>query len=522
MRRNNNYTKPSDAAQSLARRAFFVMLAVLLTAAITLLSGCEDKPSGNSTPAGDATPTAVPTNAPVTVDPDARAVTLDFAKTHQTIDGFGAGFTWYSELLFRLKDPAEGLDLLFKDAGFTILRFKNELGYSSGGAMGKARIDKAYYDAASERAKARGEEVKVLYSSWSPQANLKSNKRIEGGGTLAKNADGTYVYSQFAKWWTDAVSLYRSQGIPVDYVSIQNECDFVASYDGCEFSATETETHASYGEAFLATYRSFRDNFGENAPLMIAPETMTVDSSTLKSYLSPILAAEPNSVYAVAHHLYLGGESSDDPNECAPDSFLMNFMGVKNFAAKSNLRKWQTEFYRGTALQTANVVNNSLVYEDANAYIFWGGVWVANQTDGMDNGNLIIVGNPSAGWPTEKGYLATGNYYAMRHFSQIIRPGYIRIDSGITGGTTVRASAFVSPDGNTVVIVLLNNETSPVKVQLPLDNFTVNSSAAYQSVFTKGYTADMCYKELGALDADRVLPLPGESVTTIVLQGTAK
>ncbi len=240
----------------------------------------------------------------------------------------------------------------------------------------------------------------------------------------------------------------------------------------------------------------FRDTFGADAPLMIAPETMTVDSQTLKRYIQPILDEEPGSIYAIAHHLYLGGESSDDPNECAPDSFLMNFMGVKSLAAKNSLRKWQTEFYRGTALQTANVVNNSLVHEDANAYIFWGGVWRAETgNDGMDNGNLLIVGNAATKWPNEKGFLVTGNYYAMRHFSQYVRPGYIRIDLGITGGNLVRGSAYVSPDGNTVVIVLLNNDTAATKVQLPLENYNITRSSVVQSVFTKGYTADMCYKE---------------------------
>ncbi|MBR5712046.1 MAG: glycoside hydrolase family 30 protein [Lachnospiraceae bacterium] len=505
------------------RNRLFLLLVLLLTAALTGCGGGNETTPADATPGVSgtpSTPTAVPTNAPVTVDPDARQLMLGFDKTHQTIDGFGAGFTWYSEMIFSLKKSQECLDLLFRDAGFTILRFKNELGYSSS-ILGKARIDKQYYLAAKEQADARGEKVTVLYSSWSPQASLKSNNRVEGGGTLRKNSDGSYVYDDFAKWWADAVTLYRSQGIPVDVVSIQNECDFVASYDGCEFAPNETETQASYGKAFLATYRKFREQFGDEAPLMIAPETMTVDTTSLKAYLNPILAEEPNSVYAIAHHLYLGGTSSDDPNSCEPDSFLMNFMGAKSLAAKNNLKKWQTEFYRGTALQTANVINNSLVYEDANAYIFWGGVWRAEQgNDGMDNGNLLIVGNAASHWPNDDGFLVTGNYYAMRHFSQYVRPGFTRIDIGVTGATTLRASAYVSPDGTRTVIVLLNNDSAETKVQLPLDNYSLSSSSCYQSVFTKGYTADMCYKGLGALPDSRVLTLPGESVTTIVLDGS--
>ena len=182
-------------------RLFTGLAASFILAAALLLAGCDNKPA-NHTPTGaaDVTPTAIPTNAPVTEDPDARKITFDLAKTHQEIDGFGAGFTWYSEKLVGLKDAQEGFDLLFRDAGFTILRFKNELGYSSGGALGKARIDKEYYTQAQKYAAGRGETVRVLYSSWSPQASLKSNGRIEGGGTLAKDAAGNYVYDDFAKW----------------------------------------------------------------------------------------------------------------------------------------------------------------------------------------------------------------------------------------------------------------------------------------------------------------------------------
>ncbi|MBQ2557486.1 MAG: hypothetical protein II553_00555, partial [Lachnospiraceae bacterium] len=83
----------------------------------------------------------------------------------------------------------------------------------------------------------------------------------------------------------------------------------------------------------------------------------------------------------------------------------------------------------------------------------------------------------------------------------------------------VRSSAYKSEDGKTVVIVLLNNSTDEVKIQLPLDNFTLESSQSYQSVFSEGYTADMMYRDLGSLNTDRILTLPGESATTIVLTG---
>ena len=97
---------------------------VLLLSLAALLCGCDGgKNTTDPTPTGaeEVSPTPLPT---VVVDPDARTVTFDLEKQHQTIDGFGAGFTWYSELIFSLKSSQECVDLLFRDAGFTILRFR--------------------------------------------------------------------------------------------------------------------------------------------------------------------------------------------------------------------------------------------------------------------------------------------------------------------------------------------------------------------------------------------------------------
>ena len=516
----NSSLKKSRPSRIFRGRALTILCLVIL--AVFTLTACNGNDTNKTPSEPSATPTETPSPTPSgpVIDPDARQLSLDLSGTHQTIDGFGAGFTWYADMIFQRQHYEEVFDLLFKDAGFTILRFKNEYGYSTFNSS--ALTNKRYYDAAKKRAAERGEDVTVLYSSWSPTADLKSNNTINGYGTLKKDENGQYCYDEFAAWWKEAVDAYRKAGIAVDYVSIQNECDYQASYDGCEFAPEENENLASYAKAFLATYRLFRDSYGEDTPQMVAPETMTVAPTELRAYLRNIIAEEPDSVSVIGHHLYLGGESSDDPNSCNYDSFLMNFRGVTSLAKDYGARKWQTEFYRGTALETANVINNSLIHENLNAYIFWGGVWTGSALDGIDCGNLIICGTRFKDGASEKGYMVTGDYYAMRHFSEFIRPGYIRIDANLTPAAGVRLSGYKSPDGSKVVLVLLNNNAEAAKVQLPLDNYEITGSQCYQSVFTEGYTADMLYKDLGALNNDRLLELPGESVTTVVLEGKSK
>lgn len=488
---------------------------LLLASLCTLLCACGAKSPVPSS--DDPTPTLTPT--PVEPTPS-FSFSVNLADRHQVIDGFGAGFTWYAEQATEHLHRDTVYDLLFKDAGLTILRFKNEYGYPKTFDNSIA-CNVAFYNAAKERAEKRGEDVTVLYTSWSPTADLKSNNSINGGGTLRRKEDGTYDYEAFARWWVDSVKAYREAGIPVDVLSIQNECDFVASYDGCEFGMRENDTKASYAKAFLACYKALVEEFGDEVPKMIAPETMTCVYSSLMAYVSDILDEAPESIFALGHHLYLGGNSSDKPDYCGYDSFNQNLKGIRDFAKKHDFHAWQTEFYRGTTLQTANIINNSLVYEDANAYIFWGGVWMSKYGDNLETNNLICIARGMGEWINKDGYLVTGDYYALRHFSEYIRPGYVRVESTLNHltdeeKTDVRLSTFQSPDGKRLVTVLINNGATEQYVNLTTPGYT-GSSKVIRSVFSDKFTTDMMYNDLGALPESNVLLLPPASVTTVLL-----
>lgn len=497
------------------------LLLTVLAASLLLTTACQnaDKPGSAATPTGTVSDTPTP-SAGIAIDENALQLQYDASQKEQEIDGFGAGFTWYSNYAVDAHNSDEIMDLLFKDAGLSILRFKNDYDYDSFEASAATNL--AFYEAAKARAEERGEDVTILYTSWSPAAYLKSSGKVDGEGTLRRNQNGEYDYEGFAQWWLEGVQAYREKGIPVDVISIQNECDFIASYESCEFDQTETSKNACYADAFLATYRLLRDTLGDEIPLMIGPETMTVSSIDLRMYVQKIIEEEPESLYALAHHLYLGGTSTDDPVYCDYDSFLFNFMDNKEFIQKNNCKAWQTEFYRGTSLQTANVINNSLTYENVSAYIYWGGIWEAQKTDTIYDSNLIIVGKGIPNWPSEDGYLVCGDYYALRHFSEYIRPGYSRITASIKNDGNIRLSMYASPDQSRMVLVVINNGTEEETLQLPLEGYNVTGTKVIQSVFSENYTADMLYQDKGSLSDQNKVTLPAESVTTIVIDGSAK
>lgn len=491
-----------------------------------LLVGCKSVKNKNtstsvqeeSTPTVTAKPTEVTqeitegASSNTTEDSYVKYI-FDPETKYQTVDGFGAAYTWYADRLLPKKNAEVALDALFADAKLSILRFKNEYEYYAEDSASNANTMVKYYKEARKRAAEYGEDVIVLMSCWSPPAYLKENNDITGAATLKKDENGNYCYEEYADWWVESIDYYQSKGIQVDYVSIQNECDFAASYDGCLFSSTETDKQASYAKAYLAVYYAFEKQFGENAPKMIGPETMSSEAGTLSAYMKEVMEKEPESIYAMAHHLYVGGDSDEDTNSVVPGSYVNTFMNVSSFFPE--YKKWQTEFYIGHAIDTATLINNYMVYANANAYIYWSGVW-EDETTEFENGQLVACYNSTA---EDDGWRLCADYYALRHFSEFIRPGYTRIKA-ISGDGDVRTSVYMNEYTTKLAMVLINTSEDEKSFQIVGDDYTITDSCIYQSVFgDTSESADGLFQEVGSLGENQTITLAGKSVVTIDVTG---
>lgn len=499
--------------------SFFILVSFI--SLLFIISACSGKtePISNAEPdepinnAVDLATDNTPVTEDIIYDDSVVLAKIDLEKEFQTMIGFGAGYTWYSD--WALKKPQnkeEIADLLFKDAKMTILRFKNEYQYNAHRYEIKNDCrETQFYNLASERVKEYGEDVTVLMSCWSPPANIKSNDSINGGGTIKKDENGAYMYDEYGKWWAESVDAYTNAGVKIDYVSIQNECDFTASYDGMELAQVENDKEAEYGKAYLSVYEAMKEKLGVNAPLMLGPETMTFSTMDLIMYMKPVLDVKPESVSGIAFHLYLGGNSGENPpvgstNE--PDSFNKNFRNnYDEFGNKFTL--WQTEFFRGTPLQTAMLINNSLVNGNLNAYIFWGGIW-----EGSEAKNDVINVN------FDGDYWYGSTYYVMRHFSEFIRPGYKRVQVNYPITSGIRVSAFKNTDGTKLAVVLINPTNEDIETALPIDSFSVTDSVIYQTtLLDDAYDKGDYYNNLGKMGNGNTILLKAKSITTIDITG---
>ena len=435
-------------------------------------------------------------------------------KRYQKIDGFGGAFTWYSDRVFSSeRNTASLLNALFADAKLSIIRFKNEYSYYTAGNAENADVMLHIYKAAVEKAAAYGEKPIILLSCWSPPTYLKSNHDIIGGGTLAKHEDGTYMYEEYARWWVESVQYYSAQGVRIDYISIQNECDYTAEWDGCEFNQEETSTQASYAKAFLAVYNAMKKKFGDRAPKMIAPETMSCEPTKLYAYVKDIIAIAPESIYGIGYHLYIGGVSDEDNNTVQYDSFSQNFTDIKKCFDKYTYARWQTEFFRGKGLQTAALINNTMVQANMNGYIYWSAVWMDESAE-LEARELISFQDENK--VNVDGWSYCADYFALRHFSEFIRPGYTRVEASMQGGDDFRTSAYLSEDGKKLVLIVINLSKTEKILQIPGDKIV--SSSLYQSVLgLEDSSSNILYENKGALKTDSTAKIPGESITTIVL-----
>jgi hypothetical protein len=212
------------------------------------------------------------------------------------------------------------------------------------------------------------------------------------------------------------------------------------------------------------------------------------------------------SFYGVAHHLYGDGGSTGDSFIPALNTAATVFPGKPHFMTE----------YGDVAdmIECANLIYNELTIEQVSGYNHWSLIWPGT------SGGLIQIENPwkqsswtnaPSGTPTQShGWWYSPSYWSMKHFSYFINPGYRRV-SAVDNDANVRSTAFLSPDGLRLVVILINtNPAVSSAMNFNFGNFSAEKSSVYQTADTNYY-----FKSLGPLTTGQVLP--PRSLTTVVL-----
>ncbi len=412
---------------------------------------------------------------------------VNFTVTHQTLEGFGAAGAWIEDTLVTLGNSQPNIyNVLFGNLGLDIYRIRNDYNESDASPY---MSDTATI--ISNANASLGHPIRVLLSSWSPPAYLKSNNNTEGG-TLAK-VSGNYVYSNFAQWWADSLTAWSSAGVNPYYISMQNEPDYTASWDTCYFAPTQTDANAGYEQAFAALYTKL--NTLPSHPKLLAPETANFTDTP--GYISALTTTDTNNVYGYAHHPYDASASSPD----GEDSTMATF--ASSYGSKPIM---MTEFSGSgpfawtDAMNLAIFINNFMTIEGASAYLYWELFW-------NGNGSLVTI--------TSSSYTINTVYYAMMHYSRFTDPGWQRVDANSTS-SDLRISAYKDPcEPNAAIVIINTSTTTDMNLTLALNGFTPQNSGIYQS------TSNANFAYIGTFSTSAPVFLPHQSITTIHLAGFA-
>jgi len=472
------------------RRFFVVVGAVALTAAVVPPAAASADHPGGPAPAARVWVTS-PDRAELMHDRGTVAfgtrpsgeltITVDPSRTYQSMDGFGASITDSSAAVLYRLDPAareQAMRSLFdpvRGIGVSALRqpigssdFTDEPHYTYDDMPpGQTDFALAHFSIAHDRAqilpllrraRALNPRLTVIATPWSPPAWMKTTDSLVGG----RLKDDPRVYAAYARYFVKFVQAYRAAGVPVDYLTVQNEPQNRTpnGYPGMDLPvAQEVKLIEAVGPALRAAGLRTRilayDHNWTTHPGDIASTPPGEDPET--DYPYEVLASPAARwVAGTAYHCYSGDPSAQTAlHDAYPDKGIW----FTECSGSHGPTDPPAKFFRDTLTFHARNVTIGTTRNWAKTAITWN--IALDSTGGPHNGGC----DTCTGLLTLEadGTVSTNaEYYTIGHLSKFVRPGAVRIAStsfGTTGWNgQVMDVAFRNPDGSTALVVHNEND----------------------------------------------------------------
>jgi len=472
------------------RRFFVVVGAVALTAAVVPPAAASADHPGGPAPAARVWVTS-PDRAELMHDRGTVAfgtgpsgeltITVDPSRTYQSMDGFGASITDSSAAVLYRLDPVareQAMRRLFdpvRGIGVSALRqpigssdFTDEPHYTYDDMPpGQTDFALAHFSIAHDRAqilpllrraRALNPRLTVIATPWSPPAWMKTTDSLVGG----RLKDDFRVYAAYARYFVKFVEAYRAAGVPVDFLTVQNEPQNRTpnGYPGMDLPvAQEVKLIEAVGPALRAAGLRTRilayDHNWTTHPGDIASTPPGEDPET--DYPYEVLASPAARwVAGTAYHCYSGDPSAQTAlHDAYPDKGIW----FTECSGSHGPTDPPAKFFRDTLTFHARNVTIGTTRNWAKTAITWN--IALDSTGGPHNGGC----DTCTGLLTLEadGTVSTNaEYYTIGHLSKFVRPGAVRIAStsfGTTGWNgQIMDVAFRNPDGSTALVVHNEND----------------------------------------------------------------
>ena len=404
------------------------------------------------------TPVAAPARATTILGSMPAAITVDPAQRFQEMQGFGGALTessaWVlaqvpaatrADILRRYFDPKEGI-------GYTLARTHiNSCDFSLNmWALDETPGD---YDLHNftlapmrrwlmpllhEANRAAGGKLHLLASPWSPPAWMKSNNRMDDGGTLR----GEYA-AAWAQYYVKFVqAMQREEQLTIWALTVQNEPQAKQTWESCLFSPEQERDFV-------------RDHLGPalaRAGLQGVKLLGFDHNRDIFEKQAAALFGDPNSakyLWGSALHWYVSEDfaASSRVHASFPDKHILFTEGCVESGTLIGQWKNGERYARNIIGDFRNWVCG---------FIDWN--IVLDQRGGPNHvGNFcdapVIVN-------TETKQVSYGSsFYYIAQFSKFVSPGAYRIAS-VGGPAALQSVAFLNPDGSLVTVVLNESDAA--------------------------------------------------------------
>jgi glucosylceramidase len=429
-----------------------------------------------------------------TADAGTNTVIVDPTQQYQSIEGFGAAFTDSAADLLMNVEPAaslpgtlndlftrngDGIGLSFmripmgaSDIALSVYSYDDMPMGQTDPTLANFSIahDQAYILPLIKQAVALNPQMKLMANPWSPPGWMKDPASMSPvsmlGGTLLMTSTNE---TAFANYFVKYLQAYKSAGVNIDYISLQNEpLNITTSYPSMGMSDT-TQLALLQGYVLPAL-----TNANITTKVFVYDHNWDTPSYP-QTVLGGLNSTQLTQIAGTAWHGYGGAPGAQQ--------LLQNqYASLGNWETEHSGGTWQSDQFTTDMLEITQVLRNS-----AKSFVKWS--LALNEKLGPNLTQNAGLGGCNTCTPIITVNSTTGavtkdiEYYTLGHYSKYVLPGAVRIYSSNT--PTVASVAFVNPDGSLALIAYNNGTTSQtVQVQWGTESFSYTLPATAAATFT--------------------------------------
>jgi glucosylceramidase len=429
-----------------------------------------------------------------TADAGTNTIVVDATQQYQSIEGFGAAFTdsaayllnevaQKSELTSTMNDlftwNGNGIGLSFMRIPMGATDIARSVYSFDDLPVGQTDPTLANFSIAHDQvdilpiilqAKTLNPQMKLMANPWSPPGWMKDPSSMNPvsmlGGTLLMTGTNE---TAFANYFVKYIQAYQAAGVPIDYISLQNEpLNMTTAYPSMGMSdSTQLTLLQNYVLPALAT---------NNISSKVFVYDHNWDTPSYPEYvLGGLTAQQLTQVAGTAWHGYAGAPG-------AQQLVQNEFPSLGTWETEHSGGTWVTDQFTSDFLEITQVLRNS-----AKSYVKWSLALDQNlgpnltlnaSLGGCDTCTPLVTVNSGTGAITKD-----IEYYTLGQYSKYVLPGAERIYSSNTAA--IASVAFENPDGSTALIAFNSSSSSQsFQVQWGTQSFSYTLPALAAATFT--------------------------------------